>query len=183
MTRFQKFATVLVAGFGLLMLQSIAAAQSSDEKGPDQGMRVGTFDSRALALAYYRSKEFNTQMAAMHAEHEKAKAAGDDKRVKELEAEGPAQQDLAHKQGFGSWPVDNILEKIKGTIPEIAAQANVQVIVSKWDIVYQQADVKFIDVTDLMVKPFDPDEATLKLIQDIQKQKPVPLDQLKDHQH
>ena len=145
-------------------------------------LRVGTFDSRALAMAYYRSAEFVQYMQELRAEHEKAKAAGDEKRVKELEVKGPAQQELIHKQGFSTWPVDNILEKIKGKIPEIAKQADVNVIVCKWDIVYQQNGVEFIDVTDLMVKPFNPDEATLKIIKDIQKLDPVPLEELKNHQ-
>jgi hypothetical protein len=77
--------------------------------------------------------------------------------------------------------VDNILETIKAKIPEIAKQADVDVIVSKWDIVYQRSGVGFVDVTHLMVKPFDPDEKTLKIIQETQKQDPVPLEKLKKH--
>ena len=100
----------------------------------------------------------------------------------ELDAEGPALQELLHKQGFSTWPVDNILERIKGKIPEIASQADVEVIVSKWNIVYQRSGVEFVDVTDHMVKPFDPDENTLKIIKDIQGQDPVPLEELEGHE-
>jgi hypothetical protein len=121
-------------------------------------------------------------MQDLKAEYEKAKTAGDEKRVKELEVIGPAQQELVHKQGFSTWPVDNILEKIKEKIPEIAEQADVDVIVCKWDIVFQRSGVEFIDVTDLMVKPFNPDEKTQKIIKDIQKQDPVPLEEIKKHQ-
>jgi hypothetical protein len=121
-------------------------------------------------------------MKDLRAEYEKAKAAEDEERIKELEVEGPAQQELMHKQGFGTWPVDNILEKIKGKIPEIARQADVDVIVSKWNIVYQGSGVELVDVTDLMVQPFDPDEETLKIVKDIQTMDPVPLEELKDHQ-
>ena len=93
----------------------------------------------------------------------------------------PARQELISKQGFGTWPVDNILERIKEKIPEIAKQAGVDVIVSKWDIVYQRPGVEFVNVTDLMVKPLNPDEATLKIIKEIQKQDPIPLEELKNH--
>jgi hypothetical protein len=170
-------------------------AQQSQEKAFGSKVRVGTFDSRALAMAYYRSDAFRRHMEGLRAEYEKAKEAGDEKRVKELEVESssptwpdsgwppsPAQQELIHKQGFSTWPVDNILEKIKGKIPEISKQADVEVIVSKWDVVYQRSDIEFVDVTDLMVKPFNPDEATLKIIKGIQKQDPVPLEELKNHQ-
>jgi hypothetical protein len=33
-----------------------------------------------------------------------------------------------------------------------------------------------------MVKLFDPDEQTLRMIEEIQKQAPVPLEDLKNHQ-
>jgi len=171
--------TVVLAG--LAMYPAVGAPQSQ-EKTSGSTSRIGTFDSRALAMAYYRSEEFMRQMVEMRAEYEKAKAAGDEKRVKELEAEGPAQQELMHKQGFSTWPVDNILTMIKENIPEIAKQASVDVIVSKWDIVYQQPGVEFIDVTDLMVIPFNPDEETLKTIKEIQQQDPVPLEDLENQQ-
>ncbi len=173
------FLIYIVAG---LALYTTVWAQQQEGKISGSTLRVGTFDSRALAMAYYRSPEFIQSMQDLKDEYEKAKAAGDEKRVKELEVKGPAQQELVHKQGFSTWPVDNILEKIKEKIPEIAEQANVDVIVCKWDIVFQRSGVKFIDVTDLMVKPFNPDEKTQKIIKDIQKQDPVPLEELKKHQ-
>jgi len=151
-------------------------------QGSTSPVRVGTFDSRALALAYYRSDTFNRYIKELKAKHEKAKAAGDAKRVKKLEGEGEASQELAHKQGFGTWPVDNILKKISKEIPRIAKKSNVDVIVSKWAMTYQRPGVKFVDVTDLMVKPFNPDKKTQEVIREIRKQKPVPLEKLNDHQ-
>ena len=145
-------------------------------------MRVGVFDSRAVALAYYRSEPFGREMKKLKADFEKAKAAGDKKRVAELEAKGPAQQELMHKQGFGTWGVLDILKKIDKKLPEIAKQANVTIIVSKWDLAYQRSNAQFVNVTELIVKPFDPDEKTQKMIEEIQKQEPVPLEQLQHHQ-
>jgi hypothetical protein len=135
-------------------------------------------------------------MGELQAEYDQAKAAGNAKRVQELEAESdsptwpdsgwppsPAQQALIHRQGFSTWPVDNILDKIREEIPKISIQADVEVIVSKWDLVYQRSGVEFVDVTDLMVEPFDPDEETQRIIKEIQRQDPVPLEELADHRH
>jgi hypothetical protein len=135
-------------------------------------------------------------MLELQAEYKQAQAAGDEKRVAELEAESsnplwpdsgwppsPAQQALIHKQGFSTWPVDNILARIKDEIPEISRQADVEVIVSKWDLVYQRSGVEFVNVTDLMVKPFGPDEETLRIIKEIQEQDPISLEELGDHRH
>jgi hypothetical protein len=194
MTRFRMTCAVITVVLAGVALYTTVGAQQSEEKTSGSKVRVGTFDSRALAMAYYRSEPFKRHMNGLRAEYERAKAAGDEKRVKELEAEGssptwpdsgwppsPAQQELIHKQGFSTWPVDNILEKIKGKFSEIAKQADVDVVVSKWDIVYQRSGVEFVDLTDLMVKPFDPDDKTLKIVKEIQKQDPVPLGKLKNH--
>ena len=182
MTRFRMAWALTIAVLAGLAAHTTAADQQSREQGSGSKVRVGTFDSRALALAYYGSEAFHRQLNDMRAEHEKARAEGDEKRVKELDAAGSALQELMHKQGFSTWPVDAILETIKERIPEIAAQADVEVVVSKWDMVYQRSGVAFVDVTDLMVSAFDPDDETLKAIKDIQKQDPVPLETRKTHQ-
>ena len=176
--------TVLaLAALLVLAMYTTVESEQTQEKMSASNVRIGTFDSRALAIAYYRSEAFSRQINEMRAEHEEAKAAGDEGRVRELEVEGSAQQQLMHRQGFSTWQVDNILEKIEGEIPEIAAKANVDVIVSKWGLIYQRAGVEPIDVTSLMVKPFSPDEQTLRMIEEIQKQDPIPLEELKNHQN
>jgi len=172
--------TTVLAG---LAVHTTVGAQQPEHKTSGAKLRVGTFDSRAVAIAHVRSEAFDRHLKAIRAEYEKAKAAGDEKRVKELEAQGPAGQELVHKQSFGTWPVDNILDKIKGKISKIAKQADVDVIVSKWDVVYQRPGVQFVDVTDLMVQPFDPNESTLKVIQEVLKRAPVPHEELKNHKH
>jgi hypothetical protein len=144
-------------------------------------IRIGTFDSRAVAVAYGRSNEFKSQIDELMANYEKAKASGDEKRVKEFEAEGPARQELLEKQAFSTWPVDNILEQIEDEIPKIAKQADVDVIVCKWDVIYQRSEVEFVDVTDLMINLFDPDEETLKIVEELKATDPIPLEELEEH--
>ncbi len=169
---------IVLVGFGAYML---AAVKQQEGKTSGPKVRIGTFDSRAVAFAYFGSEEFKRQMNSLRVEHEEAKAAGKEKRVTELDAELLALGELMHKQGFGTWPVDDILEKIKGELPEIATQADVEVIVSKWDIVYQRSGIEFVDVTDLMVRLFDPNEDTLTGVKEIQQQDPVPLEELAEH--
>jgi len=182
MSKIRPITMLALAASLFLAMYTTVKAEQAQEETPGSNVRVGTFDSRALAIAYYRSEAFRRQMNEMRTEHEEAKAAGDEGLVRELEFEGSAQQELMHKQGFSTWQVDNILEMIKGEIPEIAIQANVDVIISKWALVYRRPEVEPIDVTSFMVKPFDPDDRTLTMIKDIQKQDPVTLDELNSHQ-
>lgn len=183
MSKKRSITVLALAALLALAMHTTVEAEQVQEKTSASNVHVGTFDSRALAIAYYRSEAFIQQIKEMRAEHEEAKAAGDEGRVRELEIAGSAQQELMHKQGFGTWQVDNILKKIKEEIPEIATQASVDVIISKWDLVYQQSGVELIDVTSFMVKKFDPDEQTLKMIEEIQRQAPIPLDELMNHQN
>lgn len=183
MARFSKTCAAIALALAELAAHTTLGAEQSGGKSPGAKVRVGTFDSRAVAMAYVRSEAFERRFKALKAEHEKAKAAGDQKRVEELEAQGREGQELVHKQGFGTWPVDNILDIIREEIPGIAKQAGVDVVVSKWDVVYQRSGVELVDVTDLMVQPFDPDESTLKLIQEVLKGDPVPLEELENHKH
>jgi hypothetical protein len=180
MARLRTIYCTIAFMFAVLTACSTAAAQTSQEKSAGSKMRVGIFDSRAVAIAYGRSDAFGRVIKSAKEEYEKAKSEGNEKRAKELEAEGSAGQDLMHKQGFSTYSVNNILEKIKERIPEIAAQANVDAIVSKWDIIYQRPGIEFIDVTDLMVKPFNPNERTLGIIRELAKQNPIPLEEMKD---
>lgn len=178
-----KFKMVCALSYVLvgLVVHPIVGAEQLEQNTIGAKVRVGTFDSRAVAIAYGRSNAHRRHIEELTAEYEKAKATGDEKRVKELEAEGPAQQELLHKQGFSTWPVDNILEKIKGEMPEIAKHAGVDVIVCKWDIVYQRPGIEFIDITDVLVRQFDPDEETLKILRELQKQDPVPIEEFEKH--
>lgn len=178
--RKSRLALVLIfAMAGLAVCAQLSAQPAGDVVSVTQ-VRVGVFDSRAVAMAYARSDEFNQYIDDLRTDLAQAKAEGNDKLVKELETLGPALQDLMHKQGFSTWPVDDILERIKDRIPEIAKQAGVDVIVSKWDIVFQLPGVEFTDVTDLLVMPFAPDASTLDLIKSLREIDPVSLEELEE---
>jgi hypothetical protein len=175
-----KLSIVIFLIFAGLFATSSIYAKDTEKETSSPKFAVGTFDSRAVAIAYARSETFMNYIMGLHAELKKAKEEGNEKRIKELETEGPALQELIHKQGFSTWPVDNILEQVKDKIPDIAKEAKVDVIVSKWNIVYQQEGIEFVDVTDLMVKLFNPDEATLDIVKEIKKQAPVSLKELEE---
>jgi hypothetical protein len=148
-------------------------------------MRVGTYDSRAVALAYYRkfyrSPEFTARMKTLEEARDAAKAAGDHEKAKKLEAEGKAEQEHSHSQVFGSAPIDDIVAKIKDQLPQIAKQAGVDMIVSKWSITYRSADAEVVDVTEPMAQLFHPDTETLKILRDLTKHQPVSAEELKQH--
>ena len=175
------YLTFLALGFGFLL---ILPTQSPAESPQPAKLRVGTFDSRAVAMAYYRSSDHMEYIQGLKAEYAQAKEDGDEKRMEELEALGEGSQHVAHKQGFGSWPVHDILVRIRDEIPGIAEKAGVDIIISKWELVHMREGCEFVDVTVLMAEPFDPSPETWKLIkEELPKVDPVPLEELEKHDH
>ena len=78
----------------------------------DSKIRIGVYDSRAVAVAYAPSEWNEKRLKEKMAEMEKAKSAGEAKKIAELEAWGNDQQAKLHRQGFSTAPVDDILENI-----------------------------------------------------------------------
>ena len=150
-------------------------AGMSKPKGESSAISVGVFDSRAVAGAWYRSQAHMKQISEMKAEHRKAKANGDEKLATELEKKGSGSQEAAHKQVFSNEPIDNVLKRIENDLPGIAKAAGVDVLVSKWEIAYQDKSAKFTDVTWEMVNLFEPDEATVTLVKEILVTEPIPI--------
>jgi Skp family chaperone for outer membrane proteins len=143
-------------------------------------LRIGVYDSRAVAVAYGNSAEFRKSLDAVTADHKKAKDAKDDKRVKEIETQMKAKQRRAHEQGFSTGSVADIVAKIKDSLPGVAKKAGVDVIVSKWEVNYQSPGIKVVDVTDDLVSLFHVSAKGLEWAKGIKAQPPVPIEQITD---
>jgi hypothetical protein len=165
----------LVLGLAVL---SIAPGGAPVQTAAATKTRVGVFDSRAIAFAYARSDEGMAAIRRLQQDYAAAKAANDTARITELEQEGPWQQVRLHQQVFSTATAASIVEKIADKLPAIAREANVTVIVSKWEVPYKDASVELVDVTMPMAKLFNPDEKLLKGIEQLVAQPPVPFEKL-----
>ena len=174
-----KTTLALAALTGALLTGVAAPADRPSERAKQAGLRVGTYDSRAVTVAFAASKIFDRQLQHLMQERQKAKAAGDEEKIKQLESKGEGRQKQFHRQGFGTAPVDDILENIKDELPGIAKQADV--IVSKWAITYSTPGTEFVDVTDLIVAPFEPGERTKRYIRELRSRPPAPPEEIEKH--
>lgn len=170
---------------GIAALACAAALARGGQGTADEPPRVvvGTFDSRAIAIAYVQSDGFQAFLAGKHAELARAREAGDAAQVAALEAFGPQLQERLHRQGFAAAPVDEIVARIADDLPRIAERRGVDVIVSKWALAYRRPGAKLVDVTDDLAACFEPSEKTWKSIHEIVRQDPVPLEQLEQQPH
>ena len=141
-------------------------------------VHIGVYDSRAVAYAHFWSEPYQSKLKEQMAAARAAKQAGDTARFQELDAALRQTQDRIHRQGFSTVPVNDALAAIKDRIPEIEKQANISVLVSKWDeaALKKYPNAEQVDVTGQLVREFKPTEKQLKVIADLQKQKPLPLE-------
>jgi len=133
--------------------------------------RVGTYDSRAVALAYGRSGMFKGWLADLVDEHKQAVAAGDTERAAQLEAKGKARQEQLHAQVFGKAPIEDILELVADRLLEVAAAAGVEQIVPRRN--WNDPAAEPVDVTDAIVQLFGPSAKTLRHIAELRGTEPV----------
>ena len=180
-----KITITLICVVAALALFAWAKTKPQQESGNLPKITVGIFDSRAVACAHFWKFINEGGLEKLYKEHGKAEAKGDTKRAEELEAKAIALQKQIHMRVFGTAPIDDILEEIKKDIRKVAQAAEVDIVVNKWDIVYQGSSAKFVDITNQVVNLFEPDEETLEKIKLILEKPPVPRKELEkmDHSH
>jgi len=173
--------TVFVAACLIGVLHTGADAQSNK-------VRIGVYDSRAIAVAYGASDLRNTQgdvldqdIKKAQEERAKAKTTHGAAREKELKAKLLDLRQRRAQQAFGFAPVDDIIEVIKDRLPEIQRQTKVETFVSKWDekelSKYKSAEL--VDVTLPLVAEFNPSKKTLQSVWAVQQEKPISAGKIK----
>ena len=142
-------------------------------------VRIGIYDSRAVAFAWFGSGKHQKQLNELMQTARAARAAGDTNHFKQLGAELRQQQDEIHREGFSTAPPKEALAEIKERLPEIQKATGVSAILSKWDdaALKKYRDAEKVDMTDRLVREFNPTEKSLKTISELEKSAPLPLEQ------
>ena len=157
----------------LLAMAAIAVLISGCSANP--GVRIGVYDSRAIALAHGNSDEGKEFITGLMAEMAKAKAAKNDSIVQHIEKTVKMYQVLSHLRAFSVGSVTDILEKHKAEVDLVAKEAGVQAIVSKFELIYTGDNVTVIDVTLPLARIFKPSEQAMQWISGIQEQEVMPM--------
>jgi hypothetical protein len=146
-------------------------------------VRIGAYDSRAVALAWSRSDTPSAKAWAKHRDelHRKAKAlkeAGkqDGDEFKKMERELVNIQFLQHAIVFSTAPPESALKELEARLPDIAREAGVQIIVPRTD--WQDPSLQVIDLTDQLVAEFKPTPEVKRMLGGFQKQRPITLEEV-----
>ena len=173
----RKIYTALIALLPVALVFSVNA-QAVVQEVERPTTVIGIFDSRAVAVAYVRSKRFAKRMTQLQTTLAKAKETGDKKTIALLKSEGPKLQSKLHKQGFGTASVEGLLDLVRHKLPDFAKENGVELIVSKWVVTYTDPDAQFVDITNELAGLFNPDEETLKVIEQLLATEPISDEEL-----
>lgn len=171
----QRTLAAALRGLALALAMALFPPCPAQEFKPGTKERIGVYDSRAVAIAYAGSALQQEEMQTLMRQLEKARKAGDTNAVTRLKAQGQAWQNTLHQQGFGTAPVDNILEHISDQIPAIRQEAAVSSLISKWDQpgLDRHPGAQRIDVTMKLVDALHPTQAQRKRALEIQRKPPL----------
>jgi len=167
-----------VLGLALSLCSGSARIAAAQQTPPPPKERIGTYDSRSVAVAFAGSSMFAEDLKRLMAARDKARTAGDSATAEKIEAEGRAMQITAHKQAFSTAPVDEILARMTNALPGITNNAGVSVLISKWDepALKQHPGAERVDVTLQLIDAFHPSERQRKNAIEIQKHKPISIE-------
>lgn len=138
---------------------------------PRAPIRIGTYDNRAVAVAWAASK--HNPVGEKMKELEAAKQAKDQRKIRELETWGQEHQRLLHFQGFGRVPVTDLLEPVEADLKKLLQDKGLSAITLHCDAV--ASEVELVDVTLDLVKMFEPNERTLTWVEQMKDKKPLSL--------
>jgi hypothetical protein len=151
----------------LLLAIAVLGCGAPESRPPTATERVGTYHAPSLVIAWVRSAEHARELDALVAARDAAKKAGDEAKVAECERTGGQRQDLAHRQLAGEAGVEDILARLKADLPSILESARVDRLVA--DTEPLEEGIERVDLTELLVERFHPDEATRKLLAEARK--------------
>lgn len=169
-----KTSIILMTVACLAMLRSdaapIAATGASD--------KVGVYDSRAIAFAYFYSPAVRAGREQLVKEAREAKAANDRAKAKALERRLSAAQRDVHLAIFSTAPATAAMSNLNDRLPALHRELGVSRFVSKWD-----ADAlrgipvaNRVDVTDHLVRQFiTPDGKQQKSLEKLKTTRPLAL--------
>lgn len=161
----------------ILMIMSPMVKQAIAQAGK-AGIKIGTCDTRVVALAWSRSQWFKDHMVKIGQESEAAEKAKDTVKLKELSVSMMSFQHLLHQMVFSNGSAGFLMSLVKDKLPELAKKEGVMMIVSKWELPFADASLQTVDLSLKVAALFNSSEEISKMAGEMTRQEPVPLDEM-----
>ncbi len=140
-------------------------------------LKIGTYDSRIVTLAYSRSDQFIQRQMKLRNEEKELMQSNDTTKMAEAAYRAVTEQYLAHQRVFCSGSASSILDLVKDKLPQVAQDAGVSAIVSKWELTFVDPSAEIVDLTMVIANLYNPKENIEKMATELAKQAPIPLEE------
>lgn len=161
----------------LISISLLPAGRVSAQNSPGK-LKIGVYDSRAVVFAYSRSDFFREHQAKFARQSDSLNKAKDTAGIRQLSIYAISYQHLLHQMVFGTGSTAAITALVRDQLPEVARQAGVSVLVSKFELTYSDPSVEIVDLTNKVIQLFKPTENIDQMVGEITKTEPVPLEDL-----
>jgi hypothetical protein len=141
-----------------------------------ESLKLGTYDSRIVTLAYSRSEHFAKVMNEMK-ESEAIMLSNDTVKMMETIYKIFTRQYILHQQVFSTGSSAYVLDLVKDKLPQVAKDADVFAIVNKWELTFIAPNIKLVDLTMPVSKLFNPSGDFDKMVPGMQNQAPIPIEE------
>lgn len=168
--------TSLVIAMSLLFVSMISVQAFAQKKS--SAIKIGTYDSRTIIFAWSRTDALKQYMMKIGQKTDSATKAHDTARIKEVSVEAMSFQHLLHQMVFSTGSVASIMTVIKDKLPELAKKEGVSIIVSKYELNYNDPSFELVDLTKEVAALFQPKENIDKMSADIAAQAPIPIEEM-----
>ena len=144
-----------------------------------KGLRIGVYDSRAVAVAYCDTPYHRDLTGGLDDALEDATRRGDKNEIERCAAAVWEARKRLGRQGFCGAPIDDLLRHIADRLPAIRQAAGVECLISKWnaEALAKYPNARTVDVTDLLVDAFEPNDRQRAHAASIRTVAPVPIEQ------
>lgn len=140
-------------------------------------LKIGTYDSRIITLAYSRSEAFGVHMAELQKLSEADLQGNDSTKKAEAAYRMITFQFLLHQQVFCTGSASSVLNIVKDKLSKLAMNEGVKAIVSKWELTYIDPSIEIVDLTMTLAKLFNPTGDFENMAAEVGRQDPIPLEE------
>ncbi len=131
----------------------------------EASVRIGVYDSRALAVAFAGSKAFEDELKPLMASYRSAESAGNKDEMAKADAKIKDIQARLHKQAFQGSAVDEIVATIPDALRSITEREHLQAIVAKSDkaTLERYSNAAQVDVSMELIEALHPNTRQLEI--------------------
>lgn len=168
---------LLICIAGLISTTLFQANSGFAQNSPNR-LKIGVYDSRVVVFAWSRSNYFREHLDKIRQHGDSVMKTNDTLKIKEVSIQGMSYQHLLHQMVFSNGSAARIIDLVKDKLLDVARQADVKIVLSKYELCYQDPSVEIVDLTTQVSQLFNPTENIDKMVGEITKSQPIPLDEL-----